>query len=143
MQDAEDETRGQYGMTQAVWVENLPANSANPIQSVSNANVLMMGMDTVHPRAIPTGARERADIVLAIAAGTDVLESVFVFGVMSEVLRAVLTTETIVVNAVSLAMPSLQTGNGSADRAVENRAETGGRTLWDFLGHLQGGIRSR
>lgn len=111
---------------------------------MSNANaILMMGMDTVHSRAIPTGAREGADIVLAIAAGTNVLESVFVFGVMSEVLRADLTTKTIIVNAVSLAMASLQTGNGSTDRVVEDRAETGGGTLWDFFGHLQGGVRSR
>lgn len=87
----------------------------------------MVGVDAVDSRAIPTVARERTHVVLAVAAGANILEPIFVIVVvvMREVLNARLVTDTLVMKTSCLAMASLQTGDGSADRAVQDCAETG------------------
>jgi hypothetical protein len=106
--------------------EGLPTNSIETIP-MQHATLLMVGVDAVDSRAIPTVARERTHVVLAVAAGANILEPIFVIVVvvMREVLNARLVTDTLVMKTSCLAMASLQTGDGSADRAVQDCAETG------------------
>jgi hypothetical protein len=86
--------------------------------------LLVVGVDAVDPRAVPAGTGKRTHVVLAIAAGTNILKSILIFVVVAvavaEVLDTILITKAFVVDTWSLTMASLQTGNRSTDRAGED-----------------------
>ena len=74
-------------------------------------------MNAIDSRAVPTSTREGADIVLAVAAGTNIFKSILflVFHDLSEIIGALLAVKTFIVHAGRLAMATLQAGNGASD----------------------------
>ena len=72
-------------------------------------------MHAIDSGAESTRARERANIMFAIAASADILKTVFILEIMFKVLMALLATNTSAVNTASLAMTTLQTGNRPSD----------------------------